>query len=124
MPSSVEPPSRSLENPAISGSLNDEVITGCFSRQGLHNLRLWPGFYLDNNEFVSLMSRQGLHDLRVWPGVSADGNSSSSTPGKGKIENWCGETEGAELTRLASLTKDYRNGNMAKVDWLDRLTFR
>lgn len=68
--------------------------------------------------------RQGLHDLRVWPGVSADGNSSSSTPGKGKIENCSGETEGAELTRLASLTKDYRNGNMAKVDWLDRLTFR
>jgi len=68
--------------------------------------------------------RQGLHDLRVWPGVSADGASPSSTPGKGKIENNSGETEGAELTRLASLTKDYRNGNMCKVDWLDRLTFR
>lgn len=68
--------------------------------------------------------RQGLHDLRVWPGVCADGTSTSSTPGKGKIENTSGVTEGAELTRLASLTKDYRNGNMAKVDWLDRLTFR
>jgi len=67
--------------------------------------------------------RQGLHDLRVWPGAVADGNAVSSTPGKGEIEN-SGETEGAELTRLASLTKDYRNGNMSKVDWLDRLTFR
>ena len=71
-----------------------------------------------------LSYRQGLHDLRVWPEVVADGGWPSSTPGKGKIENNSGETEGEELTRLASLTKDYRNGNMSKVDWLDRLTFR
>lgn len=68
--------------------------------------------------------RQGLHDLRVWPGISADGSPTSTTPGKGEIESRTGEKEGAELTRLAALSKDHRNGNMNKVDWLDRLTFR
>ena len=56
--------------------------------------------------------------------MAADGSSSSSTPGKGRIENNSGVMEGAELTRLAELTKEYRIGNMSKVDWLDRLTFR
>ena len=26
--------------------------------------------------------RQGIHDLRVWPGIEADGNEPTKTPGK------------------------------------------
>ena len=28
------------------------------------------------------MLRQGMHDLRVWPGVEGDGHDPSTTPGK------------------------------------------
>jgi len=62
--------------------------------------------------------RQGMHDLRVWPKIEADGTGNpSSTPGKtsGRDDN---------MGRLAKLSKKHRNGHLAKVDWLDRLTFR
>jgi phosphatidylinositol 3-kinase len=66
--------------------------------------------------------RQGMFDLRVWPG-EADGNYPSSTPGKGKDLN---KNQMQRLAReiqsmyqQSSLPKKNRNG-----DWLDRLTFR
>ena len=62
--------------------------------------------------------RQGMFDLRVWPNVEADGNNPSTTPGKGKDLNK------NQMQRLAKLAKKHRNGQIHKVDWLDRLTFR
>uniref|UniRef100_A0A336M345 Phosphatidylinositol 3-kinase catalytic subunit type 3 n=1 Tax=Culicoides sonorensis TaxID=179676 RepID=A0A336M345_CULSO len=62
--------------------------------------------------------RQGLFDLRVWPNVEADGNVPSSTPGKGH------DSAKHQMQRLAKLAKMHRNGQIPKVDWLDRLTFR
>lgn len=62
--------------------------------------------------------RQGMLDLRVWPGVEADGGSPSSTPGKTRDHGK------EQMQRLAKLAKKHRNGQMSKVDWLDRLTFR
>lgn len=59
--------------------------------------------------------RQGLHDLRVWPGRTAHPD---LTPGKGQ------EHGKDQMQRLAKLAKKHRNGQMMKVDWLDRLTFR
>lgn len=63
--------------------------------------------------------RQGMHDLRVWPGVEADGSNPSTTPGKAGSSQ--GDDQ---MSRLAKLTKAHRQGHMVKVDWLDRLTFR
>lgn len=62
--------------------------------------------------------RQGMLDLRVWPGVEADGNYPTSTPGKARDHGK------EQMQRLAKLAKKHRNGQMSKVDWLDRLTFR
>lgn len=62
--------------------------------------------------------RQGMLDLRVWPNQEADGNFPSSTPGKARDHGK------EQMQRLAKLTKKHRNGHIAKVDWLDRLTFR
>ncbi|XP_042237870.1 phosphatidylinositol 3-kinase catalytic subunit type 3-like [Homarus americanus] len=59
--------------------------------------------------------RQGLHDLRVWPNRIAD---HIHTPGKGQDHGK------DQMQRLAKLAKKHRNGQMMKVDWLDRLTFR
>ncbi|OQR70311.1 phosphatidylinositol 3-kinase catalytic subunit type 3-like [Tropilaelaps mercedesae] len=61
--------------------------------------------------------RQGMHDLKLWANSKADGGSHTSTPGK---------ISGAkdELARLIKLTKKHHNGEMARVDWMDRLTFR
>ncbi|KAK2177654.1 hypothetical protein NP493_587g04000 [Ridgeia piscesae] len=63
------------------------------------------------------MLRQGMHDLRVWPGVEGDGHDPSTTPGKtsGKDD---------EMSRLAKLSRKHRDGQLTKLDWLDRLTFR
>ncbi|ROT74215.1 putative phosphatidylinositol 3-kinase catalytic subunit type 3 isoform X1 [Penaeus vannamei] len=58
--------------------------------------------------------RQGLHDLRLWPGRVGD----ETTPGKGH------DRGKDQMVRLAKLAKKHRNGQMMKVDWLDRLTFR
>lgn len=62
--------------------------------------------------------RQGMFDLRVWPNVEADGNVPSKTPGKGH------DIDKHQMQRLAKLAKMHRNGQIPKVDWLDRLTFR
>ncbi|XP_017489554.1 PREDICTED: phosphatidylinositol 3-kinase catalytic subunit type 3, partial [Rhagoletis zephyria] len=62
--------------------------------------------------------RQGMFDLRVWLGVEGDGSYPSKTPGKGK------ESSKSQMQRLGKLAKKHRNGQMHKVDWLDRLTFR
>lgn len=62
--------------------------------------------------------RQGMFDLRVWVGVEADGNMDTATPGKGK------DSSKHQMQRLAKLAKKHRNGQIPKVDWLDRLTFR
>uniref|UniRef100_A0A8D8XPF3 Phosphatidylinositol 3-kinase catalytic subunit type 3 n=1 Tax=Cacopsylla melanoneura TaxID=428564 RepID=A0A8D8XPF3_9HEMI len=61
--------------------------------------------------------RQGIMDLKVWPNQIADPKVPSSTPGK----NSSSEKEQRET--LAKLSKKFHNGHMAKVDWLDRLTF-
>ncbi|XP_032217979.2 phosphatidylinositol 3-kinase catalytic subunit type 3 [Nematostella vectensis] len=61
--------------------------------------------------------RHGMHDLKVWPGVEADGKMPTSTPGKTTA------TED-QMNRLAKLSKKHHKGQMLKVDWLDRLTFR
>lgn len=62
--------------------------------------------------------RQGLYDLRLWPDVVADGSFHSKTPGKSN--DYCNN----QMQRLAKLAKKHRNGQIEKVDWLDRLTFR
>lgn len=61
---------------------------------------------------------QGNFDLRVWADVEADGNFETATPGKGK------DSSKNQMQRLAKLAKKHRNGQIPKVDWLDRLTFR
>lgn len=62
--------------------------------------------------------RQGMLDLRVWPGVEADGGVPTSTPGKARDDGK------EQMQRLAKLVKKHRNGQINKIDWLDRLTFR
>lgn len=62
--------------------------------------------------------RQGMIDLKVWPGVEADGSDPTTTPGKAR------DTGKEQMQRLAKLAKKHRNGQISKVDWLDRLTFR
>uniref|UniRef100_W5KBY0 Phosphatidylinositol 3-kinase catalytic subunit type 3 n=1 Tax=Astyanax mexicanus TaxID=7994 RepID=W5KBY0_ASTMX len=65
------------------------------------------------------MFRQGMHDLKVWPGVEGDGGEPTGTPGR--TSSTLAEDQ---MGRLAKLTKAHRQGHMVKVDWLDRLTFR
>ncbi|XP_045081482.1 phosphatidylinositol 3-kinase catalytic subunit type 3 isoform X1 [Coregonus clupeaformis] len=74
------------------------------------------------------MFRQGMHDLKVWPGVEGDGGEPTSTPGRTSsslAEDQMGRLAKApDLEFLSDLTKAHRQGHMVKVDWLDRLTFR
>ncbi|KAJ6634675.1 Phosphatidylinositol 3-kinase catalytic subunit type 3 [Pseudolycoriella hygida] len=63
--------------------------------------------------------RQGMFDLRVWPNVEADGNSKTTTPGKGKASG-----KNNQMQRFGKLYKEYCNGQIPKVEWLDRITFR
>lgn len=62
--------------------------------------------------------RQGLYDLKVWTEEEADGNYWAKTPGK------CVDAYNNQMQRLSKLAKKHRNGQIEKVDWLDRLTFR
>lgn len=62
--------------------------------------------------------RQGMYDLRVWSGEAGDGCVPSTTPGKGK------DLKENQMQRLAKLAKKHRNGQIQKIDWLDRLSFR
>lgn len=59
-----------------------------------------------------------MYDLRVWSDVPGDGNVPSKTPGKGK------DLSQNQMQRLAKLAKKHRNGQIQKIDWLDRLSFR
>lgn len=62
--------------------------------------------------------REGMFDLKVWPSQEADPSENTKTPGKSK------ESTHHQMERLAKLAKKHRNGQIQKVDWLDRLTFR
>ncbi|XP_053682998.1 phosphatidylinositol 3-kinase catalytic subunit type 3 [Sabethes cyaneus] len=62
--------------------------------------------------------RQGLYDLKIWPGLRGDGRILSKTPGK------CNDLHNNQMQRLSKLAKQHRNGQIEKIDWLDRLTFR
>ncbi|XP_057333855.1 phosphatidylinositol 3-kinase catalytic subunit type 3 [Microplitis mediator] len=62
--------------------------------------------------------RQGMLDLRVWPNVEADGSVPTTTQGKAR------DAGKEQMQRLAKLAKKRRNGQMPRVDWLDRLAFR
>lgn len=61
--------------------------------------------------------REGMFDLKVWPNKEAH---PSDTPGKTK----CTDDSDHQMQRLAKLAKKHRNGEIEKVDWIDRLTFR
>lgn len=61
--------------------------------------------------------REGMFDLKVWPNNEAD---PVETPGKTKDSD---DTDN-QMQRLAKLAKKHRNGQIEKVDWIDRLTFR
>lgn len=57
--------------------------------------------------------RRGIYDLKIWPDVIASHD--NSTPGK--------PLKSDEASKLKKLKKKYENGQMLKVDWLDKLTF-
>lgn len=61
--------------------------------------------------------REGIFDLKVWPNQEAHPN---ETLGKTKDDY----SADHQMQRLAKLAKKHRNGQIEKVDWLDRLTFR
>ncbi|XP_039283155.1 phosphatidylinositol 3-kinase catalytic subunit type 3-like [Nilaparvata lugens] len=60
--------------------------------------------------------RQGVKDLKIWPHEVADGNVNTKTPGK--IQ---GDFQKHSLLKLA---KKHKTGELVKIDWLDKLTFR
>ncbi|KAK9751047.1 hypothetical protein RND81_02G237800 [Saponaria officinalis] len=62
--------------------------------------------------------RTGKQKLRLWLGKEADGGFPSSTPGK------VPRLERGELERLEKLMNKYERGQIPRVDWLDRLTFK
>lgn len=62
--------------------------------------------------------RTGKQKLRLWLGKEADGAFPSSTPGK------VPRHERGELERLEKLMNKYERGQIQRVDWLDRLTFK
>nr|ANG60478.1 phosphoinositide 3-kinase [Nicotiana benthamiana] len=62
--------------------------------------------------------KTGKHKLRLWPGKEADGSINTTTPGKVPKE------ERGELERLEKLVNKYERGQIQRVDWLDRLTFK
>lgn len=62
--------------------------------------------------------KTGKQKLRLWPGKEADGSLPTSTPGK------VPKNERGELERLEKLINKYERGQIQRVDWLDRLTFK
>nr|XP_025654267.1 phosphatidylinositol 3-kinase, root isoform isoform X2 [Arachis hypogaea] len=62
--------------------------------------------------------KTGKQKLRLWPGKEADGAFPTSTPGK------VPRHERGELERLEKLVNKYERGQIPRVDWLDRLTFK
>ncbi|KAK2659192.1 hypothetical protein Ddye_005725 [Dipteronia dyeriana] len=62
--------------------------------------------------------KTGKLKLRLWPGKEADGSLPTATPGK------VPRNERGELERLEKLVNNYEWGQIQRVDWLDRLTFK
>ncbi|PNY03778.1 phosphatidylinositol 3-kinase root [Trifolium pratense] len=62
--------------------------------------------------------KTGKQKLRLWAGKEADGTFPTSTPGK------VPRHERGELERLEKLVNKYERGQIQRVDWLDRLTFK
>ncbi|XP_038693251.1 phosphatidylinositol 3-kinase, root isoform-like isoform X1 [Tripterygium wilfordii] len=62
--------------------------------------------------------KTGKQKLRLWLGKEADGSHPTTTPGK------VPRNERGELERLEKLVNKYERGQIQRVDWLDRLTFR
>ncbi|KAL6958325.1 phosphatidylinositol 3-kinase [Sarracenia purpurea var. burkii] len=62
--------------------------------------------------------KTGRHKLRLWPEKEADGSIQTTTPGKVPKE------ERGELERLEKLLNKYERGQIQRVDWLDRLSFK
>nr|AMK48030.1 putative phosphatidylinositol 3- nodule isoform isoform x1 [Lupinus angustifolius] len=62
--------------------------------------------------------KTGKQKLRLWAGKEADGAFPTSTPGK------VPRHERGELERLEKLVNKYERGQIQRVDWLDRLTFK
>ncbi|KAJ3163607.1 Phosphatidylinositol (PI) 3-kinase [Geranomyces michiganensis] len=60
--------------------------------------------------------RKGKHKLFVWPWREADGLDHTSTPSKIDTQS--------EMDRLEKLMRKYERGDMARVEWLDQLSFR
>eukprot|EP00873_Tetraselmis_striata_P009874 jgi/Tetstr1/430138/TSEL_019971.t1 len=62
--------------------------------------------------------KTGRHTLRLWSGRVADTGYPSSTPGKEPVAGR------GQIGRLQELCKRYDRGELAQIDWLDRLTFK
>ncbi|KAK6931044.1 Phosphatidylinositol 3-/4-kinase, catalytic domain [Dillenia turbinata] len=62
--------------------------------------------------------KTGKQKLRLCPGKQADGSFPTTTPGK------VPRNERGELERLEKLVNKYERGQIQRVDWLDRLTFK
>ncbi|RKP35330.1 kinase-like domain-containing protein [Dimargaris cristalligena] len=60
--------------------------------------------------------RQGRQKLTLWDGQLADPLSPTQTPGKTGTKT--------EMDRLEKLIKKHENGDLARLDWLDKLAFR
>ncbi|CAI0386322.1 unnamed protein product [Linum tenue] len=65
-----------------------------------------------------LQLKTGKQKLRLWLGKVADGSFPTTTPGK------VPRHERGELERLEKLLNKYERGQIQRVDWLDRLTFK
>lgn len=92
-----------------------------FGKNGMFRQVIWNFIYfcpMHRYLYVVFAFLKGMFDLRVWIDVEADGSTNTTTPGKGK------DSSKNQMQRLAKLAKKHRNGQIPKVDWLDRLTFR
>ncbi|KIR59973.1 phosphatidylinositol 3-kinase [Cryptococcus bacillisporus CA1873] len=62
--------------------------------------------------------KRGQQRLHVHRGVQADPSLNTTTPSE------LADEEEDEMGRLERLVKDFERGDIPKIDWLDRLTFR
>lgn len=60
--------------------------------------------------------KKGKQRLYLWKGVRADGSAESETPSKVGLKD--------EMGRLEKLVKKHERGDIARLDWLDKLAFR
>ncbi|KAJ8773848.1 hypothetical protein K2173_008311 [Erythroxylum novogranatense] len=65
-----------------------------------------------------LQLKTGKQKLRLWKGKEADGSLPTTTPGK------VPRHERGELERLEKLVNKYERGQIQRVGWLDRLSFK